>query len=294
MKPFINIIILFLLILTSTFVSAAPFWEPPELESFDTLLKLASEPPIEHFASEEIYLKDHVAFCTGNLPAAVANNRGADLMIAGRYEEASKIFEDALTKAPLFYPFQYNIGICYNSMRDYPRSELHLKKALQIIPEYDATYLQLGLLSASQRDDITAIKYFQEALHHNNKELDVFILIGNVYYNRNQIEMAERYYNGALTINPRYINGKLGKAKIFYYRREFFKALLILRNIDLTADYDKSFHYYYAECAYKNQDYQTAYDQYTKLLEFRGDRFFFTNSIARVKHKQELAEKFIK
>ena len=66
-----------------------------------------------------------------------------------------------------------------------------------------------------------------------------------------------------------------------------------IKSIDLSGDYDKALHYYYAESAYKLKDYQTAYDQYTALLRYRTDKFFLTNSLLLIQHKLDLCRRFV-
>jgi len=117
--------------------------------------------------------------------------------------------------------------------------------------------------------------------------------MGDIFFKRRQLETASRYYESVLTINPLFPNALLGKAKIMFVKEQFYKAYQGMKMISTKVDYDKSLHYYFAECAYRLQDYDTALAQYTKLLEFKSDRFFVTTSIKLIEHKQELARRFV-
>ena len=251
------------------------------------------EDPVEKKTHENIYEIKGVLFCTGSSKAANENNRGAELVLEAKYEDAIEIFKKALRHAPLFYPYHMNIGISYLRLRQFGRARVHLEKAQQLVPENPAVYLVLGELYSKMGNESKSLEYFRKALEINRKELKAIIKIGDVYYNRNQLELARRYYNSALSVDPGYSNGLLGLAKIHYKREEYYKAIIKLKQIDLEKRYDKSYHYYYAECSYKLQDYKEAYYHYNKLLDYKEDPFFITHSYNLIRHKRNLTKRFV-
>lgn len=170
---------------------------------------------------------------------------------------------------------------------------LHFTKALYLLPEYSKTYLQIGYIYDKRGVDKEAMNYFRQAIKRNPKELAAIIMMGNNYYKRNQVNMAEKFYRRSLEINPRFPDGLLGMAKIHFYRGEYFRAVIQIKSINTAGDYDKALHFYYAESAFKLKDYQTAYEQYEKLLTFRNDRFFLENSVSLIRHKMDLSKRFI-
>ncbi|HEY1406177.1 MAG TPA: tetratricopeptide repeat protein [Spirochaetota bacterium] len=247
--------------------------------------------PVE-VPSAQIYSKNEVLFCTGDTPAAVANNHAAERMLAADYAGALGELTEDLKKAPLFLPFRYNIGVCYLHTNDRIRARLNLGKASDIVPEYFLTDIQLGHLAALEGDDDEAITHYRDAIRKNPRHLDAMVLVGDIYFKRHQREMASKYYEAVLSLSPRFSNALLGRAKILFDKEEYYKAYQVLGMVNQTDEYDKSLHYYYAECAYKLQDYKTALEHYTKLLEFRSDRFFITTSVMLIEYKQELARRF--
>ncbi|HNX60122.1 MAG TPA: tetratricopeptide repeat protein, partial [Spirochaetota bacterium] len=221
-----------------------------------------------------IYSKNEILYCDGDTPPAIANNRAADKMAAADYEGAITDYESYLKRAPLFLPFRYNIGVCYFHVNDRARARLNLEKALNIVPEYYLTDIQLGHLASLEGSDDEAILHYRDAIRKNPKHLDAMVLVGNIYFKRHQREMASKYYEAVLAIKPRFANALLGRAKVMFEKEEYYKAYQTLGMIDMSGEYDRTLHYYFAECAYKLQDYKNAYEHYTKLLEFRSDRFF--------------------
>jgi tetratricopeptide (TPR) repeat protein len=262
-------------------------------ETLDYFLNLVKRNEPVEVPVSGISTRNEILFCDGESEAAAANNRAAEMMLKGDYEKARDDLLKSLPHAPLFLPFRYNLGVCYYHLNDRRRSRLHLNKAQQLVPEYYLTYIQLGYLEQLEGKDDAAIGYFRDGLRRNPKYLDALVLVGNIFFHRKQNEMASRYYEAVLNIDPTFANALLGRAKIFFEKNEIFKSYNTLEMISLSGDYDKSFHYYYAETAYRLQNYQKAAEQYSKLLEFRADRFFVTTSIRLIEHKQELARRFV-
>ena len=154
-------------------------------------------------------------------------------------------------------------------------------------------YLQIGYIYERLQKYDDAIRYYRESLARNRRSFQVFVLIGDIYLAREQLELAGKYYKAALDIEPKIPNAMLGQAKIHYKRKEYYPALVILQLIPLKEGYDKSLHYYYAECAYKLRRYTLAYNEYNTLLKYRNDKFFLTTSVALIKHKIDLCKRFM-
>ncbi len=255
------------------------------------LSKINDKP--EEFAIESIYSKEEVLYCTGENPAANNNNKAADLMLEGNYTEAEKFLSAALKKAPLFFPFRYNIGICYIYLNKLDHALIHLQKAGQIIPEYYKVNLQIGYIYSRKNQESLALDNFRAAQQKNPKDLNILTIIGDLYFERNQLSAAQNYYKAVLSINKTFPNGLLGLAKIHFINEEYIKAIVLLKSIDTTRDYDKSLHYYFAESSYKTGDYANAVMQYEELLKHRQNRFFLTNSVLLINHKLDIARQFI-
>jgi tetratricopeptide (TPR) repeat protein len=265
-----------------------------EDDDLDFLLREIHKSKPEEKPVENLYTKNDILYCTGDTEAAELNNRAASLMEAGDHAGAKKLLDAGLIRAPLFLPYLYNTGLCCLHLNQLDQSIIYLEKARDLLPEFSKTYLQLGFVYQVRKKYTQAIDNFKLAIRTNRKELMSLILIGDIYFNSRQVQMAGKYYNAALKIDPRYPNGLLGLAKIHYFKKEYGRALNAVKAIDISGEYDKALHYYHAECSYKLQDYKTAYEQYGTLLKYPGDKFFILFSTSLIRHKMELAERFIK
>jgi len=240
----------------------------------------------------EIYSKNDILFCSGSDPAGAANNKAAELMITGNFSEALVIIEDGLTRAPLFLPFRYNAGICTLYMNKLQASLIHFLKAAQLAPEYWKIYLQTGYIYGRLNRESDALEQFRIGLQKNPRELNTYILIGDIYFERNQLRIAKKYYETTITLQHSFPNGLLGLAKIHFRNEEYIKAIVLLKSINTSVEYDKSYHYYFAESSFKTGDYKTAVEQYEALLNNKNDKFFLVNSMFLIKHKLELSKRF--
>ncbi len=263
-----------------------------EDDSLRYLMRLAEKATPEIVPKENLYSKGDFILCTGESNAANANNKAVNLMEEGKFDTAATVLQEALKHAPLFFPFRYNLGICYIHLDCLKKALLNLHKASNVLPEFHKTYLHIGYIHERRQKNDTAILYYRKALEKNKRAHEVFVLIGDLYLGRNQLEMAKKYFAASLELAPKSPNALLGKAKIHFRKKEYYKAIIIIKYIPIKEEYDKSLHYYYAECAYKLQDYKTAHKQYTTLLKYRNDKFFLTNSVALIKHKLDLCGRF--
>lgn len=239
-----------------------------------------------------IYPKNDILFCSGDDIAGTENNRAAKFMLEGKWSEAGEILENGLLHAPIFYPYRYNIGICYLYLHKLDIARMHFTKAIQLVPEYYRTYLQLGYIYGRMNKQSEALDYFRKALKLHPRELNTYILMGDIYFNRKQLSTAKKYYEAALELNHIFPNGLLGLAKIHFINEEYIKTIVLLKSVDLSGEYDKALHYYFAESAFKTGDYKTAAREYETLLKFKTDRFFLINSALLINHKLELSRRF--
>jgi len=283
---------IFLLFSISVIVSfPSAYAQENDFFNLQRLLQLAHKPPTEAEPKDKIYFKDGVAYCTGQSKPALANNRAAAVMEAGDYRDAARVLEAALKNSALFFPFRYNLGTCYIHLDDLKRALLNFQKAAAVVPEYYGVYLQIGGIYQHWNRDNDAIRLYREALKRNKGDLGAYVLIGDLFLQRNQLEVAKKYYDACLKIDRLFPNGLLGRAKIHFKRGEYYKALVLLKSIDTRGEYDKSLHYYLAECSFKLQDYKTASEQYKILLQFKNDKFFLANSIGLIEYKLYLSNR---
>ena len=259
-------------------------------DEYNVFNKIHIEPA--EIGSSEIYSKGDILFCTGDDPAGSLNNSAAELMEEGNFTQALTLLEEGMAKAPLFFPYLYNAGICALYLNKLNASIIYFSKAAQIAPEFWKTYLQLGYIYNRLNKENAAIDQIRIALKKNPRDLNAYILIGDIHFERNQLRIAQTYYETAIQLQHLFPNGLLGLAKIHFKNAEYLKAINMLKSIDISGEYDKAYHFYFAESSYKLGDYKAAVEQYETLLNFKNERFFLTTPLILIKHKLDLAKRF--
>jgi tetratricopeptide (TPR) repeat protein len=281
-----------LIILIISAISITPLYSQEEDRLLKLIYRTYQKPPDEP-ALERIYLKEYVLYCTGNGKAAIENNKAADRILSGDYDAAVDSLVKLKEVDALFLPFIYNLGVAYIYKNDLKLAQIFFKKSSELVPEYSQPYIQLGYILQRWDKDSEALEYYKTAMKRNPKDLNTLILMGDIYFKRNQHEAARRYYDAALKINYKFPNGLLGLAKIQFIKNKLIQAQFLLRTINTGGEYDKSYHYYTAETAFKLKDYETAAIQYEKLLTFKSDKFFLSISPTLIKHKLDLSKKLL-
>jgi tetratricopeptide (TPR) repeat protein len=293
MKSCARHIYFFLMVSAGAIAVALPAGAVEDFTRLQNLLHLADKSPDEAEPKDHIYFKHDIVYCTGESSLAVENNKAAAKMESGDFTGAAEVLKKALKNSALFFPFRYNLGTCYFHLNQLKKAMLNFNKAQAVVPEYAGTYLLIGAIYQRWYRDNDAIESFREALRRNKNELNTYVLIGDLFFLRNQIQLAKKYYDQCLRIDQRFNNGLLGRAKIHFKEGEYYKALVVLKSINTREDYDKTYHYYYAESSFKLRDYKTASKHYEILLENKNDRFFLTNSVSLIENKLNLSNRFI-
>ena len=286
---------IFTLLCLSAAYSAILPADPDDDYYYDILHKLVSDIELdyyEEYPSEKIIRKGDLLWCTGNSKAAEANNAACGLLMEGKFSQAAVFLEDSLKRAPLFIPFRNNLAVSYYHIRNFEKAHLSIDKALQQVPQYYYFYLQKGIICELSFKYDDALQYYKKAASLNKIDADPLVIIGDLYFARNQHTTAGRYYNEALKRDPVNPNAILGTAKILFYREKIYLCYMTMKKIDLTKDFDKSYYYYFAESAYKLKKYREAYKAYTELLKYRYDRFFINTALSLIEYKADMAGKF--
>jgi tetratricopeptide (TPR) repeat protein len=281
-----------LIILFISAIAVTPLYSQEEDRLLRLIYKTYQKPPDEP-AIERIYLKDGVLYCTGKGKVAFENNKAADLIVSGNFDASAEHLIKLKEVDALFLPFIYNLGVAYIYKNDLKHAFIFFKKSSELVPEYSQPFIQLGYICQKLDKDSEALDYYRIAMKRNPKDLNTLILMGDIYFNRNQHEAAKKYYDAALKLNYKFPNGLLGLAKIQFIKNKLIQAQFLLKSINIEGKYDKAYHYYYAETAFKLKDYETASKQYETLLTFQFDKFFLTISANLIKHKLDLSRKLM-
>lgn len=104
------------------------------------------------------------------------------------------------------------LGIVLKKQGKWQKAIEHYEKALTIAPNDEALYYNIGLAYQEGGNNQAAVKHFDKALRINpglhEGNLTVCMNLGNVYYQVNDQDMAERFFKAALEASPGHSEAK--------------------------------------------------------------------------------------
>nr|WP_246057481.1 hypothetical protein [Leptospira gomenensis] len=229
------------------------------------------------------------------------NNEAVLLLETGKEEERVKavsMLESGSKFDPKFFPFRYNLGRAYHLEKKYQKSIIQFEYAASEIPEYYRTFIHLGTLYEIVREPINATILWRKAAALNRFHTEALLLLADHYIRTDLRNRALLYIKEAAKIDEQSPDARLGKARIELLSSKDLYAYRILKNTELVDDlgrkkqYNRKFHFFFAETASKVGDYVTAADQYEQLLKFPNDPFFSEFSYKVIERRRDLARRF--
>ncbi len=159
------------------------------------------------------------------------------------WNEAIKIYEEALKWDPYLGQVYYNIGNILINEKFYITAQEYLQKAEKYIDhpnlprDLAIVYLKKGML------DKVAIKLKQAISYQKNKEsmVPLYGELGNTYLHLSRYKTAEIAYKNALKINPNYVNAHYGLAGVYLRQDRLEEALEELQKVvELAPDSEEA------------------------------------------------------
>ncbi|MBF0571861.1 MAG: hypothetical protein HQL12_08335 [Candidatus Omnitrophica bacterium] len=80
------------------------------------------------------------------------------------------------------------------------------QKAIDLKPDFAGPYYGLGNLYADKRDDVSAERFYKEAIARDSKNFVSFFSLGQIYQHRGSPNKAISFYHEAISARPENIN----------------------------------------------------------------------------------------
>lgn len=81
-----------------------------------------------------------------------ANNYARLLTDRGQYRQAIPLYEQVLTRSPIFAPAEYNLGYSYYRLGEFDKARQHLRRAIELDPIDAFAPIYLGLVELRERN----------------------------------------------------------------------------------------------------------------------------------------------
>lgn len=143
------------------------------------------------------------------IPGQEESSKASKLFQQGKYEEAVKLYQEAVEKNPDDPIYFYNLGIAYMRLNKIDEAIEALKKMIEIQPESFLALKYLGELYAKKGDYEKSSKYFNQAVKISSDDPEA-------YYNLGISLMNSGDYPGALEAFEKSIHSQKDYADSYY------------------------------------------------------------------------------
>lgn len=172
---------------------------------------------------------------------------GKDLSVIGRYDVATREFEQALRLDPSLAEVHYNLGKVYSIQDDFHGAKEEFEKAIRLNPNYMEAHNALGFAMEALGDDVAAFEDYQAALRineeHHGKFVAPYINLSGYYNRRGELDVAVEYAKKALEMSPKSDLAYFQIAKAYRARKDWNGAAEALENAIAIKPSSSQYHY---------------------------------------------------
>jgi tetratricopeptide (TPR) repeat protein len=137
------------------------------------------------------------------------NNEGVSMMDQGRYEEAARLFQQALDRIPDEAVIVQNLERAwiqqgYQKMenKNYEEAILAFEEAVKVLDQVPEVYKLMGIAALNLSDAADAEQYFKTYLTRVAQDPEVERMLGELLYKQNRLEEGISYLKSYLAANP--------------------------------------------------------------------------------------------
>ena len=219
-----------------------------------------------------------IASCAANLEmrkkqGEAYKNLGEAYMQQGDFSSALREFlkaEKIYSKDPLLH---FDLGYAYMEKNRLELAIKHYKKAVKLKPDYASARNNLGTAYLADKEWDEAIACFKEIID------DIFYTtpqnpltnLGWAYYNKQEYELAEKYFLDALKLEPGFIMAMLGLGRNYMAMERAADAVAILEKAVKKYPLSAELYFYLAKAYSLSREYKKAINAYNKVVELVPD-----------------------
>jgi len=200
-------------------------------------------------------------------------NLGEAYMHQGDFSSALREFlkaEKIYSKDP---HLQFDLGYAYMAKDRLDLAVKHFKKAVKLKPDYAEARNNLGTAYLAKKEWNKAIECFKEIVDDVLYATPHYPLtnMGWAYYNKQEYELAEKYFLDALKLEPDFIMAVLGLGRNYMAMGRPVDAAAILEKAVKKYPRSAELYFYLAKAYSLSGDYKKAVSAYNKVIELVPD-----------------------
>ncbi|MCX7992532.1 MAG: tetratricopeptide repeat protein [Fimbriimonadales bacterium] len=196
---------------------------------------------------------------------------GALASLQGEWGVAIEKFQQALKTRPNDFRIHYNLGIAAYQLRRYDLAERHLKRAVELQPNYTTGWKSLGMTYEARELPEYAIRAYGESLKREPDDLPTRLKRAYLYQRTGNLDAALADFRHITKVYPRNPDAHIGAGLILMRQERYNEALVHLgAALDLTSPGDPLYLEILTEIAHCNlnlKQYGKAREQFAQVLK---------------------------
>ena len=202
-----------------------------------------------------------------------SRNLGEAYMQQGDFSSALREFlkaEKIYSKDPYL---QNDLGLAYMAKDRLDLAITHFKNAVKLKPDYAPARNNLGTAYLAKREWDVAIACFKEIVDDilYATPQNPLTNLGWAYYNKQEYEVAEKYYIDALKLEPNFIIALRGLGRTYMAMEKAADAVAILEKAVKNYPRSAASYFYLARAYSLSGEYKKAIKAYNKVIELAPD-----------------------
>lgn len=187
------------------------------------------------------------------------------------YKTALIGLNKALELDPNFSASYYNRGLVFTCLKKYNEAIQDYDKAIYLAPNYGIAYNNRGVVYSNLKKYNEAIRDYNKAIELNPNIANAYINRGLVFKNLIEYDSAILDYNKAIELNPNDADAYIYRASVYYDLKEYDKAMLDHNKaIELNPN-DADAYINRGVVFYDIKEYDKAILDYNKAIELNPD-----------------------
>ena len=188
-------------------------------------------------------------------------NKGLEAFYGGQFQDGVNFFDTYIKSMPTdFEGYRYR-GLCYQGMKNYPRSIEDFANAIRISPNNSDGYLNRGNSYYLSKNYSSATRDYKDALRLNPNDIEAYFGMARIYNESRKFNDALKELNHAEGIDP--MNARV-------YLNKSFIHMQLLDTVDMFNDVATAMYYdsniVFTE--YRRDLIYVRFDTYKKALAY--------------------------
>lgn len=221
-----------------------------------------------------VFLIFCIASCAANIEVLkkqekASRNLGEAYMQQEDFSSALREFlkaEELYSKDPYL---QFDLGYAYMKKNRLELAIKHYKKAMKLKPDYASAKNNLGTAYLANKEWDEAIACFKEIVDNifYATPQNPLTNLGWAYYNKQEYELAEKYFFDALKSEPNFIMAMLGLGRNYMAMGRAADAVAILEKAVKIYPRSAELYFYLVRAYSLSGEYKKAISTYNKVIE---------------------------